>query len=238
MQTANRSTANVSSGRGLLRGPVATRKRRILSPRRVLFAATAILLLSMTSVSYLADTGSSVTLTIATPSRTANGLPVEVNDTSTPVSIIKGKTQSVAGHQLFRVEVGEPSVSDRVRGVVFWLNSNKASQVLSNPNSYIEIGFFHDSGNLPQGTPPACPSNEFKTENQLGVDICVTESAPGDTFEEQLLTPIRAIGTIVSKTADQQYLYVLATINVPGGAPPGQQPLSGTLDFQLQLSLH
>lgn len=233
--TMNQSTADVSSDRGPQRGPVATRKRRIVTPARVLFTAAAALILGLTSVSYLAETDATFTLSIQPPNTTDGGHSTEITDTSEPVSITIGKAQKVAGHQLFRVEIGEPSGSDRVQAIVFWLNSDKASQVLSNPNAYIDVGFYHDSGTAPSGG--ACPSDEFKTPNQLGTDICVTQSAPGDTFETQLLTPMLAEGTIMSTTANQQYLYVLATINVPGGAPPGQQPLSGTLDFQVQVSL-
>lgn len=188
----------------------------------------------MTSVSYLGNSDGQVTLTIRAPSTTSNGRSTEVTDTSTAVSITKGNTQKVSGHQIFRVEVGEPSISDRVTGEIIWLNSDQASQVLSNPNSYIDIGFFHDSGADPSG---GCPADQFKTKNQLGTDICVTSSAANSSFSSQLLTPMLANGLISSETADQQYLYVLATINVPGGGPPGQQALSGTLDFHLQLTL-
>ena len=214
------------------------RPRRALSLRRVFFAAAAALIVGMTGVSYLAETDSTSTLTISAPSyTTSDGEPTTVPGTSQPVSIIVGNAQTISGHQLFRIEVGDPVLSDRVQAIVFWLNSEQATQVLSNPNSFIDIGFFHDSGTAPSGSPTACPADEFKTLNQLGNEICVTPSAPDSSFNNQILTPILAEGTIISTTASQQYLYVLATIYVPGGAVPGQQPLSGTLDFELQLSL-
>ena len=214
------------------------RPRRALSITRVFFAAAAALIVGMTSVSYLAETDATFTLSIAAPSyTTADGEPTTVTGTSAPVSIIVGNAQKIAGHQLFRIEVGDPVLSDRVQAIVFWLNSEQATQVLSNPNSFVDIGFFHDSGTAPSGSPTACPADEFKTLNQLGNEICVTPSAPDSSFNNQILTPMLAEGTIISTTASQQYLYVLATIYVPGGAVPGQQPLSGTLDFELQLSL-
>ncbi|MBM4436435.1 MAG: hypothetical protein FJ029_04190 [Actinobacteria bacterium] len=101
---------------------------------------------------------------------------------------------------------------------------------MNNPNSFILVGLYDQAG-VPSGG--ACPSDQYKITGPTGSDICV--SADHGTLASAQLTKQIAQAALVPSvtplTAHANGYYVLASIQIPGGSPQGQQSQAGTLQY-------
>lgn len=187
------------------------------------------LLIGTTGVSFLATAGSvdlSSFSTIVKPQDRANGLPsgkrAEITKLAGTFPITQGHPTQAEGVQMFRVKVAELQ-SDAVSLHYAWQNAQDANAVLKNPNSYIQVTVYYESA-------AACTGKILGVAAVSGTaDVCPDTAATATA----MITPRNAVADLRPKVAGKQYLWVLATVFVPGGAPPGQQSNLSSLRFSL-----
>lgn len=213
---------------GTTPGVSRTRTRVRHMGRIVLVSAVGLLVLA-TGVSFLASAGSvdfGTFATIVKPQDRANGLPggrrTEVATLNGTFPIAQGDPTQADGVQLFRVKVAELQ-SSNVSLHFAWLNAQDANAVLKSPNAYIKVGVYYASAD-------ACTDKVFAVAAVSGtVDVCPDPAAGASA----MITPRNAAAALRPGITSQQYLWVLATVFVPGGGPPGQQSNISSLRFTL-----
>ncbi len=197
---------------------------------RLALLLIAALLLATTGVSFLATSGS-VNLasgsTIVAPQDRDPGVPsgkrAEVTTLNGTFPIAQGHPTQAEGVQLFRVKVAE-NKSDALSLHFAWLDAQDANAVLKNPHTYIQVTVYYESGLSCTGKVSAVATASGGTTG-----VC-PDTAPAATA---IITPGKAAADLRPGITSQQYLWVLATVIVPGGAPPGQQSNLSTLRFSL-----
>ena len=110
---------------------------------------------------------------------------------------------------------------------MLWTDPDEATSVLLNPNAFLETRLYYVSS--------SCDAADQRTFDDGGtVIVCPDTSATVQNF-----TAMSIQGTFAHFTAlqaSQSVLYILADINVPGGAPAGQQSQLNTLNFNFNIS--
>jgi hypothetical protein len=148
----------------------------------------------------------------------ASGEPFEVEALSGTTTTLTGKAQVINGVELFKINLGDARYSDILRAHIALMNPQQIGKVLNNPNSFIEVAvWFEDetsSTSLSDGTKVTRDENAIAYMSQASGDV--------------LLQP-----TIANKGT----LYILASINVLGGYPPGQQTELQDLQFYCDVRL-
>lgn len=161
------------------------------------------------------------------PTITAGGDNGDLVTSITPVgeafSIAVGNANKISGVELYKVELGNAQFSNLVRMNILLTNAYDAGRVLSNPNSFIQIQIYY----------PGTGANQ------------VTLNYDGSTAIPD--TSLNAVGMLNKQSGSislspsvtgQTTFYILASIIVPGGAPPGQQaPQLTSLSFHLDVRL-
>lgn len=196
---------------------------------KTVVAALLGLLILATGVSFLAAAGSvdfGNFTTIVKPQDRSGGLPsgkrADVTTLSGTFPITQGKPSQADGVQLFRIKVAELQ-SDGLRLNFSWLNAQDASAVLKNPHAYIKVGVYYESV-------AACTGKVFSVAAVSGtVDVCPDTASSASA----MITPRNAAALLRPGITSQAYLWVLGTVFVPGGAPPGQQSGLTSLNFTL-----
>ena len=197
--------------------------------RNTVLAALLGLLILATGVSFLAAAGSvdfGNFSTIVKPQDRVGGLPsgkrAEITTLSGTFPITQGGASQADGVQLFRVKVAELQ-SSAISLHFAWLNAQDASAVLKNPNAYLRVGVYYESV-------AACTGKVFSVSAVSGtVDVCPDTTAAASA----MITPRNAAADLRPGITSQAYVWVLATVFVPGGAPPGQQSGISSLRFTL-----
>jgi hypothetical protein len=148
----------------------------------------------------------------------ASGEPFEVEALSGTTTTLTGKAQVINGVELFKLNLGEARYSDILRVHMFLMNPQQIGKVLNNPNSFIEVAVWYEDGtssiSLSDGTKVTRDESAIAYMSQASGDI--------------VLRP-----TIANKGT----LYILASINVLGGYPPGQQTELQDLQFYCDVRL-
>jgi len=135
-------------------------------------------------------------------------------------SIIQGKAQKIAGIELYEIVLAEVDVCADVRIHLTLLNPYDMGKALNNPHSFIDVGVWY----------PVKPTDaqESVELDHNGQTVWRDDGAKASAMMSQVF------GNVVlhpSKTVTST-LYILASIMVPGGAPPGQQEELTDLRFQ------
>lgn len=168
--------------------------------------------------------------------------------------------QGQGGQKIDGVVLGKVTVAagfaPRLRVDVSWLDPKDAGAVLNNPNAWMTFGLYYPihTGACAGGDP---------TGSQTTVDgatLCTALNTQGSgpvTYNGQLTINSTMLSGFILETAsdpaspptcgatgstwcapsgtalNQNVFYTIASINTPGGTPPGQQPLITTLSFYL-----
>jgi len=183
----------------------------------------ALLLVTLaTSVTVWAQTASSVGISIS-----AGGMEGKVVANLTAIgetfSITQGKAQKISGVELYKIELASAQFSNLVRINLTLLNPQDIGKVLSNPNSFIEVGVYYP------GT----------GDGQVTLDYDGTTVIPDSTDKARAVMS-RVIGDVLlfPSVTGQDTLYILASINTPAGPPPGQQEQLTALDFYIDVRMN
>jgi len=129
----------------------------------------------------------------------------------------------ISGVELYKVELGNAQFSNLIRMNVLLTNSYDVGKVLNNPNSFIQIQIYYPGTGANQVTLDYDGSTAIPDTNWRASGILSKQSG------EISLSP---------SVTGQTTFYILASIMVPGGPPPGQQSsLATSLSFYLDVRL-
>jgi hypothetical protein len=149
----------------------------------------------------------------------ASGDPFEVEPLSGTVTTLTGKAQLIQGVELFKINLGDARYSDLIRAHIALMNPEQIGKVLNNPNSFIEVAVWYEDDT----------SSTYLSDGTTKV-----------TRDENAITYMSQVsGDVVVQptTANKGTLYILASINVLGGYPPGQQTELQGLQFYCDVRL-
>lgn len=226
--------------------------------RRSLSVLGLALVVISTGTFWLADSGSFSLPAAAIPAGTAAGGAISSFTALVPssVTIPQGQgAQKVHGIALGKVTVAAGFASN-LRVDVSWLDPKDAGAVLNNPNSWMSFGLYYPihTGVCTGGDPAG---SESITDS---VALCIALNTQGTgplnnggllTISSQMLSGfILEVATdpaspptcgatgstwcAPSGTAlNQNIFYVTASVNTPGGTPPGQQSLITSLSYYI-----
>lgn len=159
--------------------------------------------LAGTTVSYATESNNAKS-NVTTAGSFSNGQFVKVTPLSGSFSVQRGQAQVIKGVELYQLTFGKPTWSDEAVIDLFLMNGYDLGKVLSNPNSYIEVAVWY---------PDSSGSYQLKNGKQVARD---------NSAVDRLTTSNGAV-KLKPTVTNEQTLYLLSRIVVPGGAPPGQQ---------------
>jgi hypothetical protein len=190
--------------------------------RRKLFIVAVALVALVANVVAWAQTNSSLSLNI-----NAGGTDGQVVTSLTGIgetfSIVKGKADVISGVELYRIQLGSAQFSNLIRINLALLNPQDIGKVLNNPNSFIKVQVYHP------GT----------GEGQVTLDYDGTTVIP-DSGAQASAMMNKGVGDVLlfPSVTGQGTLYILASIHVPAGPPPGQQEALNNLRFYISVRLN
>jgi hypothetical protein len=121
-------------------------------------------------------------------------------------TVQRGAAQVIAGVELFKIEIGAPRFSNLLKINVLLLNPQDMGGVLGNPKAHIDVAVWYED------------ENSTHTLSDGTTKVSKDEGAAAK------MTRVRGEALLQPAVANQDTLYILASIIVPGGnAPPGQQ---------------
>ena len=129
-------------------------------------------------------------------------------------SIMQGAAQKIEGIELYEIVLTEQDDCDDVEIYLTLLNGYDIDKVLSNPHAFIDVGIWYPV--KPEG------AQDSVDLDRTGQELWRDEGGEGRNVSAVIS---EAKGTAVlepSKTVTST-LHILASIVVPGGAPPGQE---------------
>ena len=194
-----------------------------MARRRLMFFAALVAVLAGSIVAWTQTSGSfQLTITPYNPGGKAGNegkLVTGFTAIGETFSIIQGKAQKVSGIELYEIELAEAAVCDDVRIHLTLLNPYDMGKALNNPHSFIDVGIWYpvDTGSEPS-----------VVLDHNGQTVWRDDGAKASAMMSQ------AVGNVLLQPSETvtSTLYILASIMVPGGAPPGQQEELTDLRFQ------
>ena len=227
------------------------------SRRSLVVVAVAMLAISATTF-WLVESGTLALPVAPTPAGVAGSGVLSTFTALTPstVTVPLGQGAQVANGQLLGKVTVAAGYAPRIRIDIAWLNPQDAGAVLNNPNGWMTFGLYYP---IHTGT---CTGSDVSGAQSIteGVALCVAPNtaASGPVTYNGALTinATQLSGFILETTADpaspptcaatgstwcapsgtalnQNIFYVSASVNTPGGTPPGQQSLLTTLRFYI-----
>jgi hypothetical protein len=172
----------------------------------LLFLA-ALLALFASSVLAYAQTTAGVELSITAGGQ--QGVLATISPIGETFSVSLGAAQVISGVELYRIDLGDAQLSDRVWIQILFLNPDEMGRVLNNPLAFIDVGVYYPG----------------EGEGQVTLDIDGTIVIPdGGARARGVLSRVSGDILLFPTVPGQETLYILASIVVPAGPPPGQQP--------------
>ena len=200
------------------------RNRRVSS----LFLVAIIVIAAVVTFTLYAGTSGASTLVISPPS-TTSGAKADVSDLSASFSGVLGQAKKTKGVVLSKLTFGAPADSSNTTIFFYWTDPGQASGVLLNPNAFLETRVYHISTSCD----PADQRTFFDEDVNDNVTVC-PDPVSASNFTAMSIENATAI--FRPSVTNQNVLYILADINVPGGAPAGQQSQLSELTFILEIS--
>lgn len=178
--------------------------------------------LAVAATSWAAVTSATAVAVVAPAGDPAfRGNPVRVIPMEATFTVTRGAAQVIAGVELFKVQVSDKQFSNTLRLEVVLRNPQDIGGVLSNPNSYIDVAVWY-----PYSDPPESPEHRLSA----GAGSIPVYKDPDDRAAARMSVVV-ATAFLRPSLAFQDTFYILATIVVPGGGPPGTQEDLMSLDF-------
>lgn len=185
--------------------------RTLLQDKKMLFVS-AVLIAALLTVGVFAATTGTGALPINSGSTAAGGGVADVIPISDTFTIFQGNSQKISGVELYKVDLGSSTYRDQVKLFIYLLDPENMGAVLSNPHSFIEIHVAYEVNSGEDYTLDAGTKVKVATLRE-SVDTHLTRQNG-----EILLLP-----TMGGDSIDTDTYYLLGSITVPGGIPPGQQ---------------
>ena len=189
--------------------------------RRKLFIIAALLAALAGSIAAWTQSSSSLDLGIS-----AGGTNGQVVTNLTAIgetfSITRGAAQRIAGVELYKIDLGDAQFSNLIRINVALLNPWDMGGVLNNPNSFIQMSVYYP------GT----------GDGQVTLDYDRTTAIPDNGARASAMMS-RVVGdALLFPSVITDTLYILGSIMVPGGPPPGQQEQLTDLEFYCDVRMN
>ena len=202
----------------------------------LLFGMAAVAVVAASAVAFL-NTVQAGTIAISPLSGLLGaGVTADVTAVDSSVTITNGRAQDISGIELYRIELTNSALSGHLVVSFDWLNPQDAHRVLNNPNGWIDVGLYENSGTTP--TNGACPTGQYYLNDTTATGSALCVSADASPESSAVLTAATADAELLSATSGQQYVYVLGAIHTPGHVPPGEQSGLETLQYQLHVVTH
>lgn len=172
-----------------------------------------IIVLMITSISWASNVW---VLNISSDSTHPNHELAIVTPVSDNLIVSQGSAQRIEGVGLYEISLGAPRFSDQLKIHILLTNPEGIRQALNNPNAFIDIAVWYPDEN---GT---------HTFQDIQVSKNIAEGRMSTERGSILLNPT---------VPGQSTLYILASIVVPGGAPPGAQIQLNQLEFYVDVRM-
>lgn len=156
------------------------------------------------------------------PGGTAGKAVTSVTGIGETFSITQGKAQKISGVELYEIQLGDAQFSNLIRIDLALLNPLDMGQVLNNPNAFIEAAIYYPGTGADQIT--------------LDYDGTIAIPDPGASARA-IMTKVVGGTYLRPSVTGQSKLYIVASINTPGGAPPGQQGQLTDLRFYIDVRM-
>lgn len=236
----------------------ATDPARFRRSRRGLAVLGVAIAVASMATFYLADSGTLALPTAPTPAGAAAGGVIATFTPLVPstLSVPQGQgAQKIDGVLLGKVTVAA-GFAPRLRVDISWLDPKNAGAVLNNPNAWMAFGLYY-----PIHTGACTASDPVNSQTLVdGATLCAAANTQGSgplTYNGLLTINATMLSGFILETAadpasppacgatgsawcapaglavNQNIFYVAASINTPGGIPPGQLPLINTLNFYI-----
>ena len=216
-----------------MEGDVLGTGRRRTGRRRLagVFAGLGVALLAGTSAAFL-NTNSTGSASISPLSTSYGGRGIDVVPVSNSVTVTNGRAQTVAGVELYRLDLASKTLGDQLLIHFDWVNGQDAQKVLNNPNAWIQVGIYDNNGVIPVSN--ACSSGLYLS----GDNVCVSADAGAQASAQLTAASADALLIPSQNPTSDSALYLVASITTPGHAPPGQQSNLTTLQYNVDARFH
>ncbi|HUC92730.1 MAG TPA: hypothetical protein VMS09_11955 [Paenibacillus sp.] len=184
--------------------------------RKYIFAAVVATFLTINLMIWAATT-ISLQIDVTPGSTLPDGKMAAVTPLSGSFTVKKGKAQVVNGVELFRLDLGSPTFSDQAAIHLSLLNPTDIGKALNNKNAFIDVAVWYED------------SSSAYTLSDGVTKVSKDVNATGRMSEQW--------GNVILQPTvpGQTRLYILASITVPGGQPPGQQQQLTSLRFYVDV---
>jgi hypothetical protein len=201
----------------MLKALFRNKKRAFLLIAMFMFAITA---------GAFAATAATGTLPISSGSSASEGGVADVTPFSDSFTIIQGNAQKIKGHRLCKADLGSSAIRDQVKIFVTLKNPQNISAVLNNPNAWIAIEVTYEVSS----------GQTYTLSDGKKVKVATLQQSIDNNLTRQnadiMLRP-----TMGEDSIDTDTYYILGSITVPGGSPPGQQQQLASLTFSCKVRL-
>jgi uncharacterized membrane protein len=189
----------------------------VAKSRKIILIGAIFTALVISAVSWAVSSSAFLNINVSTDTPQLVNSTRQLNGSFT---LNQGRAQKIEGIELFEVNLGSPRFSDQIRINLLLTNPDAMRSVLNNPNSYIEVAVWYED------------SNGTHTLSGTTTKVKKDESASA------IIHDMNANVLLLPSIPNQEKLYILASIMVPGGSPPGQQPPEGSqLDFFIDVRM-
>lgn len=196
--------------------------------KRLLLVIAIVVALLGTGTAWMA-TNSTLGTNITTGSTLTSGEIAAVTSLDSFFTVSQGAAEKLAGVTLYRIDLGSANFSNTISINLMILNPQDMGGVLNNPNAHIDVQVYYLDPDQGSPDPASIAINDEGTFKYVMEDTGDYASyrlsrTEGDVF----LKP-----SVTGKTT----LFILASINTPGGIPPGQQEQLTNLKFYIKVGM-
>lgn len=189
------------------------------SARRALAAVAVTALFAATSAAWAASSGVLALDSVGLASSLTGGSPALVTALAGNFTVQQGAAQKTTGIEVYRIDLGSTAYSDSMMVQFAITNPHEMRRVFGNPNAFLEVGLWYAD---PAGTHTLSDGTTKVSRDGSAVAYLNQGSAYA------LLEPV---------TPDAQAYWLLASVTVPGGAPPGVQSEARELEFWVDVRI-
>lgn len=187
---------------------------------------SAVLVTALVSIGVFAATTGTGELTIASGSTAVGGGVADVTPVSDTFTIIQGNSQRIRGVELCKIDLGSSTLRDEIKLSVYLLDPENMGAVLSNPHSFIEMQVAYEVSS----------GEDFTLDSGAKVKVATLRESV-DTHLSRQNGEILLLPTMGGDSIDTDTYYLLGSITVPGGIPPGQQTKINNLQIVCEVRL-
>lgn len=185
---------------------------RMLLEYKERLLASVVLIAAFLTIGVFAATTGTGSVTISSGSTAAGGGVADVTPISDTFTIFQGNAQKISGVELYKVDLGSSTYRDRVKLSIYLLDPENMGAVLSNPHSFIEIQVAYEVNS----------GEDYTLDTGEKVKVATLRESV-DTHLSRQNGEMLLLPTMGGDSVDTDTYYILGSITVPGGIPPGQQ---------------